>query len=413
MADFTLQKLALQDLDVKGKRVLLRLDLDVPVDDRGNVIDDRRIRDGAPTIRAVIAKGGTPVVLGHLTRSKTRPIDHYRIDRVGKVLREMFGWNRVVTTIDAGGPASQAVVRFTTPGFIILLENLRFDPREEQNDPVFADWLARMGHCYVNDDFASLHLSHASIVGLPARFPGAAAAGPGVDDELRMFDRVFRAPIQPFVALLGGCDYFHLGERVELVDALLDRCQTIMVGGLLAYTFLAAGGHSIGGIWIDPEPIQRAVEVLNRAAAMNVRLMLPVDHVLVSDRSRHGTGSIAHGDIPFNWSAADIGPATAKSYAHVLRAAKTVFWHGPMGRAENERFAAGTHEVGAAIAASSALAYVCGNDTTQAARRLKLQGTNTHLARGAAVAGLLLQGKPIAGLDALTDHPRAELAAAR
>jgi 3-phosphoglycerate kinase len=186
---------------------------------------------------------------------------------------------------------------------------------------------------------------------------------------------------------------------------LLERCSTILIGGLLAYTFLAASGANIGSTWIDPGPIARATEVLAKAKALNVPLMLPVDHVATNDKApRAGAGTIARGDLPFNWTAADIGPATAKRYAQVLSSAKTIFWYGPMGRAEVDRFAEGTREVARAIASSSALAYVCGTDTTEMARKAKLALSHTHFARGSGAPRLLLQNKPVPGLDALTDR---------
>jgi phosphoglycerate kinase len=405
-------KLRLEDLPIKGKRVLMRVDLDVPLDERGRILDDRRVRDCAPGIRAVIAMGGTPILMGHLTRSKIRPLDMYRMGNVALVLREIFGWNRIVQTPDAGGPGSQAVLPFTTPGFVVLLENMRLDQREEQNDAGFARWLAQLGSCYVNDDFASLHLPHTSIVGVPAAMPGAAAMGAAVAHEIDMFDRLFRSPVPPFVALLGGGDYFRVEERIDLAMALLDRCSAVLVGGLLAYTFLAASGTNIGSTWIDPAPIAKAAAVLERAKQIGVPLMLPIDHVATSDKARPGTGTIARGDIPLNWTAVDIGPATAKRYAQVLSGAKTIFWYGPMGRGEHHRFAEGTREVAQAIAGSSALTYVCGSDTVQAARKAKLAASHTHFARGSGAPLLLLQGKPVPGLAALTDQPAAATASA-
>ena len=387
-------KKTIRDIDVKDKRVLVRVDFNVPLD-QGKVADDTRIRAALPTIQYLMGQGAKVILMSHLGRPKGKVKEEFRLTPVAQRLAELLG-RPVAIAVDRVGEEAEAAVDRLKPGDVLLLENLRFHPGEEANDPQFVGKLAALGEVYVNDAFGTAHRAHASTEGVAHRLP--AVAGFLMEKELNFLSRALENPEPPFVAILGGAK---ISDKIGVVDNLLGRVDALLIGGGMANTFLEAQGYQIGQSLVEEESLPLARELKDKAGR---RLVLPVD-VVVADKFDAEARSKIVGveEVPAEWRILDIGPATVERFAQELYTAKTVVWNGTMGVAEFPRFAAGTQAVIEMLAESQAVTIVGGGDTAAAVQQAGLVEKMTHVSTGGGASLELLEGKILPGVAALDD----------
>ena len=390
---------SLEDLDVAGKRVFVRADLNVPLDG-GRIADATRIEATLPTIRWLLEHGGRPVVASHLGRPKGKPTPALSLGPVAKFLATALG-TAVELAPDCVGPAVAKLVERAAPGSVVVLENLRFHPEEEKNDPEFARQLAALADVYVDDAFGAAHRAHASTVGM-TRFVREKAAGFLLRHEVEFLSRLLRNPERPFVTVLGGAK---VSDKIGVLENLLGRVQAFCIGGAMAYTFLRAQGKPVGRSRVEEDRIAVARETLERARAAGVRVLLPVDHV-AADKAEAGahTRVVSADDFPADLLGVDIGPATQAAFAKEIAGARTVFWNGPMGIFEIEVFAAGTIAIARALAESSGVTVVGGGDSVAALRRAGKLDAVTHVSTGGGASLEFLEGRELPGLRALDEE---------
>ena len=395
------KKLSLEDLDLRGKRVLLRVDFNVPIRD-GRVTDDARIVAALPTIRYALDHGAAVVLLSHLGRPQGAPDPGLSLAPVRARLAEIL--RRDVSFVrDCVGPDAERAASTLRPGDVLLLENLRFHPGEEkpEKEPGFAAALARLGDCYVNDAFGTAHRAHASIVALAEAFPRR-AAGFLLAREIEYLGRLLASPERPFLALLGGAK---VSDKIPLVENLLSKVDAIAVGGAMAYTFLAARGQSVGSSRIEADRVELSRQIEAEATRQEVEILLPVDHVcgreFAATTERRVVDTV---DIPDGWMGLDIGPRSVASFCERIASARTILWNGPMGVFEWPAFAEGTFGVARACAESRATTIVGGGDSAAAARAAGLTERFTHVSTGGGASLELLEGKTLPGVAALTDR---------
>ncbi|MDQ3880296.1 MAG: phosphoglycerate kinase [Chloroflexota bacterium] len=395
-----MDKLTVRDIDVAGKRVFLRADLNVPLED-GRITDDSRIRASLPTLRYLLEHGAGVVLASHLGRPKGKVNDALRLkpvaDRLAQLLRRP-----VRMTGDALGPGVVDAVGKLRPGDLLMLENLRFHAEEESNDPAFAEALAKLADVYVNDAFGSAHRAHASTEGITHFLPSV--AGLLLEREVDGLSRLLKRPPKPFMAVIGGAK---VSDKLEVLEALLGRCAAVLVGGGMANTFLAAKGHAMGKSLVEKDQIENAARIATEARRKRVRLMLPVDAVVAAQiHVRSQTEVVAVSDVPRDWSVVDIGPRTIEAFAQVLEKAMTIFWNGPMGVFEIAPFAEGTNAVARIVAErtdAGATTIVGGGDSLAAVERLGLTDRMTHVSTGGGASLEFVEGKPLPGVEALLD----------
>ena len=381
--------------DLSGKRVVVRADFNVPVDEAGEITDDTRIRAALPTLRDLLSRGGQPVILVHFGRPKGQVVESLRVGRIGRRLGELLG-SPVLTLEESVGAAVEAAVAGAPAGTVVLCENVRFHPGETKGDPELAAGFARLGDAFVGDAFGAAHRAHASVAGIAGHLP--AAAGHLLQRECAAFERVLNDPARPLVAILGGAK---VSDKLTVIDSLLDRCDAILVGGGMAYTFLKGMGHGVGASLVEDDRLDLCKAALEKAARRGVELLLPVDHV-VADRFAADAASKECGvDIPDGWMGLDIGPATRELYAGRVAGARTVVWNGPMGVFEMDRFRAGTEAIGAAMAACEGTTVVGGGDSVAAIHLLGLADAVDHVSTGGGASLELLEGKVLPGIEAL------------
>ena len=404
-------KLSIRDLALTGQRVFVRVDFNVPLDASGAVADDTRLRASLPTIQHARSLGATVVLASHLGRPKGRIERRYSLrpiaDRVARLLAQpiSFAENCV------GDAARLAVERAHSRGAesrVVLLENLRFHPGEEQNDPGFAQQLASLTELYVNDAFAAAHRAHASVEGITHYMPSA-AAGLLMERELQYLGRVVTSPDRPLVVILGGAK---VSDKLDVIQHLLPRLDRLIVGGAMAYTFLKARGVPVGRSLVEDDKLDSARQVEAKAAARGLRLELPVDLVVAEKLEADVPGEILDvGDIAIgDRMGVDIGPKTIARYGAVIKDARTVVWNGPMGVFENAHFAAGTNAMARAVAAVSGTTVVAGGDSTAAVRRAGVADRITHISTGGGASLEFLGGRPLPGVEALSEKPVASTA---
>jgi phosphoglycerate kinase len=389
-------KLTIEDLKVAGKRVLMRVDFNVPL--KGGVVtDDTRIEASLPSIRYVLDHGGSLVLMSHLGRPQGKPEDQFRMAPVARRLQELLG--RPVKTVgDCIGPEVEQAAKALKPGEVLLLENLRFHPEEEKGDDAFAQKLARLGDVYVNDAFGTAHRPHASVAGVPKYL--RAAAGLLMQKELKYLGEALANPARPFLAILGGAK---VSDKIPVIENLLTKVDGLLIGGGMTYTFMRAQGKSIGASIVEEDRIPVARDILARAKAKGVELLLPVDHLIAKDVAAGAETRVVEDEIPAGWKGVDIGPKTAALYSQKVAKAKTVVWNGPMGIFEVEPFAQGTHRVAAALAESGCVSIVGGGDSAAAVAKYGLTERVTHVSTGGGASLEFLEGKELPGVAALSD----------
>lgn len=394
-----MNKMSIDDLAVKGKRVLVRVDFNVPVDDNGNISDDRRIKAAVPTIKTLSDKGAKVILVSHFGRPKGKFNEKYRMDAMGKRLGELLG-KTVVKVNDVIGEEPKKAIAALPEGGIILLENVRFYAEEEANDAVFAKKLAELADVYVNDAFGTAHRAHASTAGV-AKYLQPAVAGYLLQKEIEIMGKALADPERPFVAILGGAK---VADKLGVIQNLLDKVDTLIIGGGMAYTFLKAKGYEIGNSLLDAEKIEFAKEMMAQAEQKGVKLLLPLDTV-VTDNFKAPTlvETVNVAAIPAELQGVDIGPETVKLFAAAVESAKTVIWNGPMGVFEIPQFAAGTRAIAEALTRCAGTTIVGGGDSAAAIEQMGFADRVTHVSTGGGASLEFMEGIVLPGVAALTD----------
>jgi phosphoglycerate kinase len=394
------QKKTVQDIDVSGKKVLLRCDFNVPRDKKTNAItDDKRIVASLPTIRYLLDHGAAVIACSHLGRPKGEWKSELSLAPVAQRLGQLLGQD-VIMAKDVIGPDAQAKAADLQPGQVLLLENLRYHPEEEKNDPAFAKALAGMAQVYVSDAFGTVHRAHASTAGVAAYLP--AVAGLLVQKELDVMGGALTDPKRPFVAVLGGSK---VSDKIGVINHLLELADTIIIGGGMAYTFLKAQGHGIGASLCEEDKLEYAADMLKKAQERGVRFLLPVDHIAAGSFAADATPvPVDATSIPGTLMGLDIGPRTAQLYAEALQSAGTVVWNGPMGVFEFPAFAKGTQAVAKAMADSGAVTIVGGGDSAAAVEQLGYADKMTHISTGGGASLEFLEGLELPGVACLLDR---------
>ncbi len=394
-------KKTVRDVDVAGKRVLVRVDFNVPLKD-GFVADDTRIRASLPTIQYLVDQGCRVILMSHLGRPKDAPDAALQLDPVASRLAQLLS-APVRKMSELSGPGVEAAVASMKSGDILLLENSRFDAREKNNDPALVDQLARLGDLYVNDAFSAAHRAHATTAGLAAVLP--AVAGLQMEKELTALDGLLAAPPRPFVVVLGGAK---VTDKIRVIDRFLDLADKVLIGGAMSFAFLRAQGKSVGASKVEEEGIPVAAAALEKAAGSGCELVLPDDVVVGDDFAENAATRVVDADaIPDGWMGLDIGPRTAAAYAGAIAKAGEVFWNGPMGVFEMAPFAAGTRAVAEAMASTSAVTVVGGGDSVAAVNKFGVADKMDHVSMGGGASLELLEGAVLPGVAALPDRDQA------
>lgn len=399
-------KLSLRDLDVRGKRVLVRVDFNVPTETRGGkirVTDDTRIRESLPTINYLREHGAKTILMSHFGRPKGKPMEKYSLRPIGEYLHSLIH-QPVIFSHDTTGEVPAKIVEHMENGDVALLENVRFQPGEEANDPEFAKGLADLGDLYVNDAFGAAHRAHASTVGI-TKFVNQSAMGLLMEKELKHLREGLEKPAKPFVVILGGAK---VSDKIGVLKALVEKADAILIGGAMANTFLKAEGIPVGASRIESDRVDLARELLDLAKERGVQFLLPID-VVEADEIRAGANmrntsrlSPEHG-ISDGWQAVDIGAATIVLYQEEIAKAETVLWNGPLGVFEIPEFGEGTIAIAEAMAQLGATTIIGGGDSVTAVKQAGLAGKMTFISTGGGASLELLEGKELPGVAALTD----------
>ncbi len=388
-----MNKRTIRDIDLKGKKVLVRVDYNVPIVE-GRITDDRRIKATVPTIQYLLDQGAAVILMSHLGRPKGKPSPEFKMDLVAKRLSEILGMP-VKKLDDCIGPEVEKAVKEMKPGEVILLENLRFHPEEEANDPEFARQLASLADIYVNDAFATAHRAHASTEGVAHYLP--AVAGFLMEKEIRYLSLLLSDPQRPFVAILGGAK---ISDKIGVIRNLLPKVDLLLIGGGMANTFFKALGYEVGDSLVEDEALGLAQELLREGGE---KLVLPVDVVIAERLAPDAPTRVAKpGEVPKGWRILDVGPETVKLFREKLRGARTVFWNGPLGVFEVEPFAKGTFAIAQALAElEGATVVVGGGDSAAAVEAAGVAEKLTHVSTGGGASLEFLEGKELPGVAAL------------
>lgn len=393
-----MNKKTVKDVDVKGKVVFCRVDFNVPMKD-GQVTDDTRIRAALPTIQYLVEQGAKVLLASHLGRPKGQPVEELRLTPVAKRLSELLGKD-VKKTDEAYGESVQSEISTMTEGDVLLLENVRFYPGEEKNDPELAKSFAALADVYVNDAFGAAHRAHASTEGIAQHIP--AVSGFLMQKELDVLGKALSNPERPFTAIIGGAK---VKDKIGVIDNLLEKVDNLIIGGGLAYTFIKAQGHEIGKSLLEEDKIELAKTFMEKAKAKGVNFYMPVDGIVADDFSADAnTKVVSIEEIPADWEALDIGPKTAEIYRDVIQKSKLVIWNGPMGVFEIDKFAGGTKAVAEALAeAEGTYSVIGGGDSAAAVEKFNLADKMSHISTGGGASLEFMEGKALPGVIALND----------
>jgi phosphoglycerate kinase len=392
-------KKTIRDIDLKGKRALVRVDFNVPLDEKRTITDDTRIRAAVPTIQYLIDQGASVILMSHLGRPKKGPSDALRLDPVAARLKELLGHD-VQKINETTGPEAEAAAAALKPGDVLLLENTRFDPREEKNDPAMAEELARLGDIYVDDAFGAAHRAHASTEGVARHLP--AVAGFLLEKELSALGGALENPERPFVTIIGGAK---ISDKIGVIENLLGKVDELLIGGGMANTFLVAQGYDVGDSLVEADSVETARSLIEKAQSRGAKLRLPSDAIIADAFDANANRKVVKVDaVPAGWRILDIGPETVKAFSAVIENAKTVIWNGPMGVFEMAPFAEGTRAVAQALADSGAQTIIGGGDSVAAIEQMDLADRMTHISTGGGASLELLEGKELPGVAALQDR---------
>ncbi|WP_423408157.1 phosphoglycerate kinase [Heyndrickxia sp. MSNUG] len=393
-----MNKKTVKDVDVKGKRVFCRVDFNVPMKD-GQVTDDTRIRAALPTIQYLVEQGAKVLLASHLGRPKGQAVEELRLTPVAKRLSELLGKD-VKKTDEAYGDSVKSEIDSMNEGDVLLLENVRFYPGEEKNDPELAKAFAELADVYVNDAFGAAHRAHASTEGIAKHLP--AVSGFLMEKELEVLGKALSNPERPFTAIIGGAK---VKDKIGVIDNLLEKVDNLIIGGGLAYTFVKAQGHEVGKSLLEEDKIELAKSFMEKAKAKGVNFYMPVDVIVADDFSADAnTKVVSIEEIPSDWEALDIGPKTAETYRDVIQKSKLVIWNGPMGVFEIDTFAEGTKAVAQALAdASDTYSVIGGGDSAAAVEKFNLADKMSHISTGGGASLEFMEGKELPGVVALND----------
>jgi len=397
-----MKKLTIDNLDFKDKKVLVRVDFNVPLDENLKVTDDIRIVSSLPTIKKIISDSGKAILMSHLGRPKGKVNPKYSLKPAAEKLSELLGKN-VTLAPDCIGDEVKKIVNNMKPEDVVLLENLRYHEEEEKNDPVFAKQLSELGDIYINDAFGSAHRAHASTEGV-TKYIDKCAAGYLMQKELEYLGGAVSSPKKPYCAILGGAK---ISGKIDVINNLLDKVDTMLIGGGMAFTFFKAQGKEIGKSLLEEEKLELAKELLNKVKGMNVRFLLPID-VVVADEFKNDSPSetVSIDNVASAKMGLDIGPETIKLFKDEIIKSKTIVWNGPMGVFEMPNFAKGTFEIAEALAeatANGAITVVGGGDSSAAISKAGLEDKVSHVSTGGGASLEFLEGKILPGVAALTD----------
>ena len=392
-------KLSIRNLEMKGRRVFMRVDFNVPLNDAGQITDDTRIRASLPSIQLALERGARLILASHLGRPKGKPNPKMSLRPAASRLSELLG-KPVGFAPDCVGAEAEAAAKSLKDGEVLLLENLRFHPEEEKNNPDFAKRLAALAEVYVNDAFGSAHRAHASTEGI-TRHLSPAAAGLLMEKELEYLGKAVENPEKPYVAVVGGAK---VSDKIEFLQNLMKSANSVLVGGAMANTFLKAQGVEVGLSKVEDDKLDLARDLLKYAQERGIKLKLPSDHVVAEKIDASAAAEVVNAAaIPSNRMGVDIGPATRAAFAQEIAGAKTIVWNGPMGVFEIEQFSAGTVEIARAVAASSAVSIVGGGDSVAAVAKAGVADKISHISTGGGASLEFLSGMKLPGVEALTE----------
>lgn len=393
-----MRKKTIEDIDVEGKKVLVRVDFNVPLDEKGNITDDTRIRAALPTINYLIERGAIVILVSHLGRPKGKVQERLRMDPIAQRLAELLD-KEVIKTDNCIGDEPKQAIEDMREGDVLLLENVRFYPGEEANDPEFSKQLAELADVYVNDAFGTAHRAHASTVGVAEFLP--AVSGFLMKKELEYLGKALENPERPFVSILGGAK---VSDKIGVIKNLLTKVNYLLIGGGMAFTFLKAKGLEIGRSLLEEDKLSLAGELIKEAEDKGVKLLLPVDVVVAPELKPDAPYKrVKVEEIPPDWMGVDIGKETVKEFSNIIKQAKTVVWNGPMGVFEMEPFAAGTKGIASALAESGAVTIIGGGDSAAAVEQLGYADKMTHISTGGGASLEFLEGRELPGVKALND----------
>ncbi len=394
-----MDKKTIEKVDLKGKRVFIRADFNVPLDENGNITDDGRIRSTLPTINYALDAGAKVVLASHLGRPKGKPNPKYSLAPVALRLNRLLN-KEVKFAKDCIGPDVEHLVQGMRPGDVLLLENLRFHAEEEKNDEGFSKALAKFTDVYVNDAFGTAHRAHASTYGI-TKFVKESVAGFLMKKEIEYLQKTVANPVRPFVAILGGAK---VSGKIGVIENLQNKVDKIIVGGAMAFTFIKAQGQEVGNSLVEPDMLEMAERLRKSAREKGVKFYLPVDFV-VAENANDGaeTKIVTSQEIPKGWIGLDIGPATVRLFSEAIQDAKTIIWNGPMGLFEKDAYSRGTFAIARSVADAYATTIVGGGDTDVAVHKAGVSDSITFISTGGGASLELLEGKELPGLAALTD----------
>jgi len=392
-------KKTIQDIEVSGKKVLVRVDFNVPLNDECEVTDDKRIVAALPTIKYLLEQNAKVILCSHLGRPKGNPNPKFSLAPVGARLSELLPETKIWFADDTIGESAKTAIDDMKDGEIVLLENVRFHAEEEKNDPAFAKALASLADIYVSDAFGTVHRAHASTAGVAAYIP--AVAGFLIGKELGIMGEALENPERPFVAILGGAK---VSDKIGVIKNLLNKCDSLIVGGGMAYTFFKAMGYDIGSSLLDADNIDLAAGLMEEAKQKGVNLLLPVDNIVATEFKEDAEyKTVKSSEIPEGWMGMDIGPKSVELFSKTIAEAKTVVWNGPMGVFEFPAFAEGTKKIAEACAKCEGTTIVGGGDSASAVKKLGYADKITHISTGGGASLEFLEGKVLPGVAALND----------